>query len=81
MHSLFESSAQWLYGHVYGTMVSDSDSSRWEVVNVHPRPSRHTSPQSLCCDPHRLHYKSEGTLRHKVMTSLAVMLASIKRHS
>lgn len=58
-------------------------SGRWPVEVVvytppPPPPSRHTSPLSLCCDPHRPHYDGEGTLRHKVMASLAVELTPIK---
>lgn len=76
------------YRHDYGAVRSDADGSRWEVevVNVYDPPSLlflllplDTQVLSLCCDPHRPHFEHEGTLRHKVMASLAVKLTPIKR--
>lgn len=74
------------YRHDYGAMLSDAGGGRWavEVVNVYNPPSlllpldTLVLSLSLCCDPHRPHYDSEGTLRHEVMASLAVKLAPIK---
>lgn len=58
---------------------------KWKLLTyISSRPSSspwtHKSSLSLLW-PHRPHYEDEGTLRQKVMASLAAKLTPIKRHS